>query len=293
LRSDFLLIKRPGKNENKREYYRFHNFLYEGQRRPDIIIDVHIAERLPKLKAYTNTFITTHFADNQENWRMMRMGRVSVFRCPMQDEEKLAFIEKGSSRAKIHLLPKPKKGKVWQLSDIADNFLHILLINYLAEHNLGIFAHAAGIRNSNGEGFLFCGKSAAGKSTTARIWFSHTKAGVLNDDRMIVRRQAGSFFLYSSPWTGEFYRNLKTKLLPARCNKVFFLYHEKQNTLSRVKAAQAFGLLYPTIFPAFWDKHRLENTARFCHDLIRQVPCYSLGFVNDKKVIPFVRNINR
>jgi len=74
-------------------------------------------------------------------------------------------------------------------------------------------------------------------------------------------------------------------------DKIFFIYHASKNTVREVSKKEAFNLLYPAIFPTFWDKKCLENIASFCQDLIKDIPCYSLGFVNDERVIRFVRKI--
>jgi hypothetical protein len=292
LRSSYPLIKIPAR-KNRLEYYRFRNFIYQGRELPNIVIDVRMVNRLPIVKGGRNTFITSHFQDKAENWRIIEKKGVLVFRCPVKGSESIALIKKQFSRVELYLLPKPENRMVWEIGDIADYFLHVLLINYLASRKLGFFAHAVGIRDSNGEGLLFCGKSGAGKSTTARIWFKHTQAGILNDDRVIVRKISGRFRLYSSPWHGEFYRNLEKRLRPALFKRLFFIYHGGKNTVARIDPSQAFRLLYPTIFPAFWNRRSLENTAGFCQELVQKVPCYQLGFVNDKKVIVFVRNIGR
>lgn len=158
---------------------------------------------------------------------------------------------------------------MWNIIDIIYDFLQVLLINYLAYRNQGIFTHSAGIKDLDGSGLLFAGKSGAGKSTTARLWHKHSKARVLNDDRIIIRKLNGKFFIYGSPWHGEFSDYLSSEVESACLKKIFFIRHFSKNIAIQVLPKQAFILLYPVLFPAFRDKNCLENIAVFCDDLIK------------------------
>jgi serine kinase of HPr protein (carbohydrate metabolism regulator) len=47
--------------------------------------------------------------------------------------------------------------------------------------------HACGLVD-RGDGYLFCGRSGAGKSTSAGLWQREPR--VLNDDRVLIQRSA-------------------------------------------------------------------------------------------------------
>ena len=176
-----------------------------------------------------------------------------------------------------------------RVEDIIYDFLQVLLINYFALHKKEIFVHSIGVKDLDGKGLLFAGKSGAGKSTTAKLWHKYSKAMVLNDDRIIVRKLNGKFFIYGAPWHGEFSDYLYSKIESAPLEKLFFIYHATHNTIRQISQKEAFNWLYPALFPTFWDKGNLENIVSFCQDLLRNVACYRLGFVNNKKIIEFVR----
>jgi len=293
LRSDFALLQWSKKEQKERDYGRFLNFFYHGKRKPQLVIEVRVTDVLPRTKGGQDKFITHHYEDGQENWRLKKKRGGYIFQSLVKDKEIVAFINKRFSRACAYLLPKSAKGLAWDIADITDDFLHVLLINYLALNSLGFFAHGVGIRERDGKGRLFCGKSGAGKSTTAKLWFRHSRAMILNDDRVIVRKRAKGFFLYSAPWHGEFSANFKRRLCPAALKELFFIYHHKKNIAKKISPQQAFSLLYSTTFPAFWDEDMLNKTAGLCANVVQRVSCCHLGFVNDRKVIPFVRNIKR
>lgn len=273
---------------------RFDNFFYKGSPRPDILIDIEIADKPPNISNTKPVFITYHFQDKSENWRLLKQGDNYIYKCPLDDKKQVMLVNKTFDRVQAYLLPKKNKphndkGKVWNITDIIYDFLQVLLINYFAYRNQGIFTHSVGIKDLDGSGLLFAGKSGAGKSTTARLWYKHSKAMVLNDDRIIIRKLNNKFFIYGSPWHGEFSDYLASRIDSARLKKIFFIRHFHRNIATEIPPKQAFILLYPALFPTFWDKNCLENIAVFCDDLIKKVPCYNLGFVNNKEVINFVR----
>ena len=269
---------------------RFNNFFYKGKAKPDIIIKVNIVDKLPKMKEKKNIFVTFHFENDRENWRLLKSGSNYIYRCPLEDKKQLMLVNKTFNRVTAYLGAIKEKGYVWNTTDIIYDFLQVLLINYLAQRNEGIFTHAIGVKDLD-RGLVFAGKSGAGKSTTARLWHKHSKAMVLNDDRIIVRKFNGKFFIYGSPWHGEFSDYLDSKIESAPLKKLFFIHHSPKNIIRQISEKRAFSLLYPALFPTFWDKECLENIASFCQDLVKNVPCYSLGFVNDKKIIKFVRSL--
>lgn len=270
---------------------RFNNFFYNSRQRPQIRIKVEIVDKLPQIHKAKSIFITHHFQDGSENWHLLKKDNAYIYKCPLKDRKQLMLVNSAFDKITAYLLPKKGKGWVWSVSDIIYDFLQVLLINYFALNKQGIFTHSLGIKDLNGKGLLFTGKSGAGKSTTARLWHKHSKAMVLNDDRIIIRKANGKFFIYGSPWHGEFSDYLASRIESARLEKVFFIYHSSKNTVRKISEKEAFNLLYPALFPTFWDRGCLENIVSFCQGLVKDMPCFSVGFVNNKRVINFMREI--
>ncbi|MFH1191658.1 MAG: hypothetical protein V1670_05635 [Candidatus Omnitrophota bacterium] len=307
IQSRFPLEQLSAEEQKLQVAERFDNFFYKGSQKPDILIDIEIVDKLPEIHNAKPVFITYHFQDKSENWRLLKKGDTYIYKCPLEDKKQVLLVNKTFDSVKAYLLPKNRKQKtenrgqkiesrkqeekefVWNTSDIIYDFLQVLLINYFAQRNQGIFTHSIGVKDLDGSGLLFSGKSGAGKSTTARLWHKHSKAMVLNDDRIIVRKLNGKFFIYGSPWHGEFSDYLASRIESAPLKRIFFIHHSPENIATRISPKQAFSLLYSALFPTFWDKNCLENIAAFCDDLVKNVPCCSLGFVNDKRMIEFVR----
>ena len=291
MQSRFALEQLTKEEQRLEVAERFKNFFHNGRQKPHIRIRVEIVDRLPQVRKTEPVFITYHFEDGSENWRLLKKDNAYIYKCPLKDKKQLMLVNETFDRVTAYLKPKKDKGRVWNISDIIYDFLQVLLINYFALKKGGIFTHAIGVKDLDGKGLLFAGKSGSGKSSTARLWHKHSKAMVLNDDRIIVRKVNGKFFIYGSPWHGEFSDYLTSRIESAPLEKLFFIHHSLKNTVRRISEKTAFNLLYPALFPTFWDKECLENIVSFCQDLIRSVPCYSLGFINDKRVIRFVRKI--
>ena len=302
MRSRFPLAKVSAKDAAAMAIERFDSFFYRGARKPDIVVDIEITDRLPATPGTKPVFITYHFQDNNENWRLLKRGDGYVFKCPLENKKQVMLVNKKFDRVKAYLMPKTdnapqiragaavrRETRVWEITDLIYDFLQVLLINYFALRKSGVFTHAVGIKDTDGSGLLFAGKSGAGKSTTARLWHKHSKVMVLNDDRVIVRKVNGKFIMHGSPWHGEFSDYLATRSGSAPLKRIFFIYHSPGNIAVPISPSKAFSLLYPALFPTFWDKNSLENIVAFCDDLVKNIRCYSLGFVNDKRVIGFVR----
>lgn len=270
---------------------RFKNFIYSGNAEPHISIVVKVKESLPAARGLRNVFISYHPQDNRANWQLLTNGKKFHYRSLIKGKLQHMIINKGFNRVTAYLLPKKEKGFVWNYIDIIYDFLQVLLINYFALHRQGVFVHSIGVKDRDSGGLLFAGKSGAGKSTTARIWHAHSGAMVLNDDRIIVRKTNGSFSIYGSPWHGEFSDYLISRIESATLKKILFIHHASRNTVRTIGEREAFHNLYPTLFAPFWSKPLLKNTIAFSNDLIQDTACFSLGFVNNKRVIDFVRRI--
>ncbi|MBN3038783.1 MAG: hypothetical protein JW869_05120 [Candidatus Omnitrophica bacterium] len=291
MRSRFA-VEQLSKREKRRQYIRrFSNFIYKGEKAPDITIEVDVVKKLPRIAGARQLFTTYHFADGSENWRLLKKADTYVYKCPLWNKKQLMLVNNSFDKVHAYLLAKKNNGRSWNIGDIIYDFLQLHLINYFAQRKSGIFTHSIGVRDIDGQGFIFAGKSGCGKTTIARIWHAHSRASVLNDDRMIIRRKNGKFMIYASPWHGDFGDYLESRIEPAILEKMFFIYHAPSHRAKEVLAQERFIRLYPAVFPTFWDSKLLINIVSFCQDLLKKTPCYRLGFAKEKSVIDFIRKI--
>lgn len=162
----------------------------------------------------------------------------------------------------------------------------LIMVNLLSLGR-GILVHACGI-SYKGKGLIFAGTSRSGKSTLANLWKDKKDITVLSDDRIIVRKMGGGFWIYGTPWHGDA-KVCSPERAPLK--KIFFLKHAKKNSVKKMTPIEATSRLLVCSFPTFWDKKGMEFTLAFINKLIREIPCYELGFVPNKTAIDFIRNI--
>jgi hypothetical protein len=164
--------------------------------------------------------------------------------------------------------------------------LNQILMILLLSLDKGMIFHACGIDDMR-SGYFFLGNSGDGKSTMAKLWFDRN-ATILNDDRIIVREKNGVFWMYGTPWHGDF-RKLSPNGLPIQ--KIFFLHRGVENRVVLKNGAEAVAMLLTRSFPPLWDKNGMTFTTDLCHQMASKIPCYELSFAPDTKIVDFVRNL--
>jgi len=286
MKSRFPIIEYSLKDWGAASRRRYNVFRYRGNRKPDIIIDVEVVDRLPAFAGGRAAFVAYGMVDRLENWRISKRKDNYIYRSCLPGRKQLILINEDFDRIRAYLPAKGKNIPGWSSLDLAFDFLQILTLNYLSHHKKGMILHAAGLKNARREGFIFSGRSGAGKSTLAQLWNRYAKkGGVLNDDRVIVRRQKGKFFIYPCPWHGEFSDHELAPNTAVKLKKLFFIYHAPKNIIGKIERRQAFDLLYPVVFSSFWKRQNQENLFFLCQELINNVPCYRLGFLKNKQVV--------
>lgn len=158
----------------------------------------------------------------------------------------------------------------------------LITISLLARND-GILLHSCGVE-VEGQAFVFCGQSGIGKSTMAAIWQQHGYQ-ILSDDRVIIRRIKNRLVACGTPWHGS--AELGTPaILPLA--GIYLLGRGNANRLSPINGAHAISLLIQNGFLPFWNKDAMERCLTFFERCIQTIPCASLEFVPDNRIIPFL-----
>jgi len=160
----------------------------------------------------------------------------------------------------------------------------ILFARLLADRS-GIILHGSGLIFKE-KGYLFVGHSDAGKTTLVKIFRQHAR--ILNDDRIIVRKEGSRFYLYGTPWHGEL-----SLVAPDRVplKAVFFLNQAEENKVEKTEGLGAFKRLYGcTIKPLVTEKWA-RNALDICQALSREVACYNLYFDKSGGVISLIEKL--
>lgn len=154
---------------------------------------------------------------------------------------KVVSIDEGLREGWLHFDPSPR-GPHFALDYPLDELLfqHRLAREGAAEvHGCGVVW--------KGRTLLFCGRSGAGKSTTARLWKRHARgAQLLSDDRVVLRPVRGGVRASGTPWHGD---GGFASPASARLGAVFFLRHGKTTRLTPLGTAEAAARLFARSFP--------------------------------------------
>lgn len=156
-----------------------------------------------------------------------------------------------------------------------------IIMYYMTVNADAVLIHASCIYDGE-KGRIFSGFSGTGKSTTSRIW---ADAGylVINDDRLIIRKEADGFYAHNTPM---YYADQPKKTL---LNNVFLISHSPENRIKKLNGAIAVTRVLAFCIQNNFDPGFVKNNLAFLSDMCKQVQVYELGFVPDSKVIDFVR----
>lgn len=159
----------------------------------------------------------------------------------------------------------------------------ILMMHVLARIG-GMLIHAAGWA-VNDSGWIFAGKSGAGKSTISNLIVEATGGTFLSDDRIIIRKIGREFLMYGTPWPGDagYAVNASVPL-----KGIFFLSKGEENSIRALTPADAIARLMPVASILWYDREKVELMMTFCDDLLSAIPMYELTFVPDQAVVSYL-----
>jgi hypothetical protein len=161
-----------------------------------------------------------------------------------------------------------------------------LVVSAYLSTGKGVALHSCGLAASPLNGLLFLGQSGAGKTTTARLWAQCSDVQVLCDERCIVRRLDGAFWVYGTPWHGDggFAMNQRAPL-----THIFFLKQAKSNEVVPLRRIDAAARLFACSFPPFYSPTGLDFTLAFFDEIVSSLPCYELRFTADRSAVDLIR----
>ncbi len=156
-----------------------------------------------------------------------------------------------------------------------ESFLRICY-SFLAVEHEGLLLHSAGVLR-DGSGYIFPGQSGTGKSTIASL--ATDRETILSDEMVVVRKRAGDYTVYSTPFYGtneSMEQNtggpLKAAFLPVKDDEVYLEETRPARALSKLLASVLFFGREPSL------SQRLVDIAT---DLVAHVPFYEMHFRRD------------
>ena len=128
---------------------------------------------------------------------------------------------------------------------------------------------------------IFTGFSGAGKSTMSKIW-SEAQNQIVNDDRLIVRKQNETYYVYNTPM---YYIDRPKK---APLSAVYLISHSPVNIMQKLNGALAVTRMMAFSIQNNFDTQYIQVRLNFFSTLCSSIPVYALGFVPDQSVVKFV-----
>jgi hypothetical protein len=244
--------------------------------KPDIQLRMHLGD--PQTKVGEKIF------ESSPIWTLYRQGEDSIIKLfeQMNGLKRILCIPRNFTTADLYFTEPD--------GSFNDPFfgpiIELLMLNYLTRVG-SIIVHACGI-DYRGKGILFVGESGAGKSTLTKIFNQKPGVEILSDDRIVIRKKNGCYWMYGTPWHGDakFASPVKLKL-----EKIFFIRHGQTNLVKAVGGTQPVLQFLKASFPPYWDKKGMQFAMEFFNALAAAVPCRELSFVPDSKIVGFVDNL--
>lgn len=178
-----------------------------------------------------------------------------------------------------------RRSRVWQPAadfssaprpDYAVDSLLRVILSYRLRERGGLLIHAAGVMRG-GAGYLFVGKSGAGKTTTARL--SAPTSTILSDDLTILFVGAEGAEVFGSPFFGEFATSGVNRGAPLA--GIYFLEQAPATAVLPIPRRDAVTRLLQSLMIFDPDGAGVTGALRLVADVCERVPCRRLRFVPD------------
>ena len=259
----------------------FTHFTVDSTQEADITIECRNNDSLPPFENAEKVFTSAN--DELKFYEIYRRGDDLIFRVFDQLNQtciqQTALLDGGL-----------KRWIIW--SEETDGVLEPLvfpmapiLLHYAVLTADAVMMHASGVFDGE-KGRLFSGFSGAGKSTISGIWKQQGNI-LINDDRLIIRKEKGEYFMYNTPM---YYPDDNKK---SPLHAVFLIRHAPENVINRMAGAAAVSSVMAFSIQNNYDTRFVQHHLDFFADMCTQIPVYQLGFVPDEKVVNFVKEKTR
>lgn len=155
-----------------------------------------------------------------------------------------------------------------------------IIMHYMTMFSDAVMMHASCAFDGK-KARIFTGFSGAGKSTMSKIW-SEAHNQIVNDDRLIIRKQDGGYFVHNTPM----YYVDKPKKAPL--NAVYLISHSPENKIKKLSGVAAMTRMMAFSIQNNFDKQFIQTRLNFFTALCSKIPVYDLGFVPDNTVVRFI-----
>ncbi len=123
---------------------------------------------------------------------------------------------------------------------LENNAIHAIIAENLVSYDV-LLLHGSALC-MDGDAYIFTAPSGTGKSTHSRLWREvfGERVWMINDDKPMLRVEAGSVAVYGTPWNGKHRLSCNAS---APLKAIVSLTRSAENHIRPIPAAQAFTVL--------------------------------------------------
>lgn len=244
---------------------------------PDLTIEVY-ASIPQELRVIGKVIYSADFNGN-ELWKISSTStglRFHVYNAnsPFQLQQ-VADLTADFSKWKIYAEPTTWEGKTGVFPLMYP--MGPLVMYYLTAKYDAVMIHGSAVEY-NKKGRIFTGVSGKGKTTMAKIWFEHG-AQVLNDDRLIIRKENDHYKVFNTPM---FYQD---KPREAELNSLYLIRHSPQNDVQNIIGSEAVSKLAANLIQHGYDQQLTSHHLNFLTEMTERTSVYLLGFAPNHTVV--------
>ncbi|MCG2725731.1 MAG: hypothetical protein L6420_05665 [Elusimicrobia bacterium] len=215
------------------------------------------------------------------------------FRPKILFEKKRLILERGDFYCVLDIENKKGVLNISPKVQSFDSFLRVLC-SWLLIQNNGFLLHAAAILK-NGKGFVFPGKSGAGKSTIAKMIKNkilsptpyHLPPVVLTDELIPLRIEKGKVKIHGSPFWGEMQSGHKSQVTShkymgwgIKLEKIFFLKKSKINSANKISKSEFYKKMLRCVMSFSKQKNDFLKISKTISEIYRKTKVFDLKFSN-------------
>lgn len=166
------------------------------------------------------------------------------------------------------LSPYVLEDALYESTAVYRKFIYEIMDKYDA-----FFFHCSSIAVDD-KAIMFTAKSGTGKSTHRNLWVKNfgDKVTIINDDKPVIRKLDGVFYVYGTPWQGKEGLGANIRV---RAEALCFLSRSEENFIGPISTGEVVArALNQTVRPK--DARLMGNLLDLLDGFLQQVKCYDL-----------------
>lgn len=145
----------------------------------------------------------------------------------------------------------------------------------------GMVLHASYV-DWEGVGILFAAASGTGKSTQAELWAQYAGAGIINEDRVLLRRKNDVWYAYGYPCCGSSDICIN-RTRPVRM--IVVLGQDDKNRIAEMTAPEKIRALLTGTEVYVWNQTEVERALYLTERMIMDIPVVKYGCLPDQSAV--------